>query len=574
MHPDFAKILQNFIRQYGSEKGRQYYYAWLNKHKLDDTKPYKNQDQLGECVGAFCESFRWLDEPLIKYYKEDKDAKYYKCMALTCNVSMNRNNYQGLDTATAGSIRWRPLNLNHNPETTLPFPENRVDYAELEDNGLETIIRIHNDQREIQRKIEKGDILHPSIEGEPRGMEFSDEGRSPLKWNFTALALLEKDVTLPGDPLTYLVPIAVNESMGSSLLESLSLEGDDNMNEEEKLDEATTEPSELKEDYEAPFGVTVCGQCTFFEDMVNTTTKIQHATGGDSADITRTEGSFGPGVGKCRIAEAGGVSKFVKKNDPACTDAAPRASPTGPERTIENKDDGVNEIEEIEKKALEATYEARLADKDEKILAEQKKVSDEMERRLLKEREISDISLKLNEKTRELTDVATKLDLRTQERDELRAKVDELNEEIGKLRVGIDITDKDVKEIQDENDSYKRIIEKLKETSLTQEQKLLEQTRRSNDESEKRASAVQKAENAVNDKIRIQQEAAQLREEFTQKLQEYTELSQRLSDSSKRELKLQGEVTEMRKKMDEYINSIRELKQELSKRPKTVRVKI
>ena len=39
MSDDFERILQNFIRQYGQEKGKQYYYAWLNKHNLDDTKP-------------------------------------------------------------------------------------------------------------------------------------------------------------------------------------------------------------------------------------------------------------------------------------------------------------------------------------------------------------------------------------------------------------------------------------------------------------------------------------------------------------------------------------------------------
>ena len=115
MSDDFERILQNFIRQYGQEKGKQYYYAWLNKLHLDDTKPYKNKDQLTECQGPLCESFRWLDEPLIRFYKEDKEAKYYKCLALTANISMNRNDYTDLDDHTAGSIRWRPLNLNHRP---------------------------------------------------------------------------------------------------------------------------------------------------------------------------------------------------------------------------------------------------------------------------------------------------------------------------------------------------------------------------------------------------------------------------------------------------------------------------
>ena len=526
MSDDFERILQNFIRQYGKEKGTQNYYAWLNKLHLDDTKPYKNKDQLTECQGPLCESFSWLDEPLIQFYKEDKEAKYYKCLALTANISMNRNDYTDLDDHTAGSIRWRPLNLNHRPETQLAFPDNRVDYAQKEDRGLETVIRIHNSRKDIQRKIENGEIVHPSIEGEPRGMRVTDTGRSPLKWNFTALALLEKDVTLPGDPLTYLVPIAVNESMGSSLLESLSMEGDDNMNEKSK-------PEQVTEDYDGVYGLTVCGQCTFFNDMTNTTTEIPHVTPEDSVQITRTEGTFGPGVGKCSVAEAAGtVSPFVKKNDPACTDGRLRVSPTGPERTIENID-GEDIMNEIEKKALEADYEARLADKDEQILAEQLKLSAEVEARLIKERELSDMSVKLNAKTRELTDIETRMTLRREERDKLREEIDEKNKVITGMKVGIDITDKDLKYYKDQYDAYVRTTTTMKNSAITQEQKLLEQTRRANDEAEKRAAAVEVSKNANTDKVRIQQESAQLQAELTQKLQEQTDLSQRLHESTK-----------------------------------------
>ena len=36
---DFDKIYANFISKYGEKEGKNFYYAWLNKNKLDDTKP-------------------------------------------------------------------------------------------------------------------------------------------------------------------------------------------------------------------------------------------------------------------------------------------------------------------------------------------------------------------------------------------------------------------------------------------------------------------------------------------------------------------------------------------------------
>jgi len=39
-HPDFIKIYNRFIKQYGEEKGKSFYYAWLKKKGYDDTKPF------------------------------------------------------------------------------------------------------------------------------------------------------------------------------------------------------------------------------------------------------------------------------------------------------------------------------------------------------------------------------------------------------------------------------------------------------------------------------------------------------------------------------------------------------
>ena len=238
LHTDFRRILSNFIKQYGDGIGLDKFAEWVKRHGLKPEKPYNNQVQLGECYGTFCESFRWLDEPLISYYKSDDTGKYYRCVALTANTSMNLNDYSDIPEfkAAAGTITWRPLNLNHDHSKFLPFPDNRVDYAAFEDDRLETIIRIDNSRRDVQRMIENGEILHPSIEANPRGMTVTDR-KTPHKWNYTALALLQKGVTLPGDPLTYLEPLPLNESMGRSLVESLSMEQEE---EELSTDKYTT----------------------------------------------------------------------------------------------------------------------------------------------------------------------------------------------------------------------------------------------------------------------------------------------------------------------------------------------
>ena len=43
LHPDFQAIYDNFIKQYGDEKGKDIYYAYLHNENLDDTKSLASQ---------------------------------------------------------------------------------------------------------------------------------------------------------------------------------------------------------------------------------------------------------------------------------------------------------------------------------------------------------------------------------------------------------------------------------------------------------------------------------------------------------------------------------------------------
>jgi len=212
MHKDFEHILANFKRFYGAN-GLEKFKTWLKLHDLNPSKPYREHDQLGG--GELSEAWRWAGS-FINRYREDETGVFYRCLALTANLSMNRNDYTDVDevSRSAASLSWRPLNLNHDKDMMLPFPQNRVDLARYEDGAVECIIRVDSEARHpetdmrIIDMISNGDIIHVSIEGMPRKIDKVGDLVKPTGITFLALALLEKDVTLPGDPLTYLEPLA------------------------------------------------------------------------------------------------------------------------------------------------------------------------------------------------------------------------------------------------------------------------------------------------------------------------------------------------------------------------------
>jgi len=205
-HPDFEKIYRQFMKRYcGSpdnecEKGRQIYYAWLNAHGLDDTKPYRKPQ----------EAFKWA-EPTIKFAREDEEAKYYKVEALFPVSSMNMNLYSEEELLrSARTLIGKPVNMNHES----PLEEVEIIDAEFEDGAVEALLRVSRDAefngKKIIDMIENDEILHVSVEGSCRNRKMqsmNDEiGFSCEGLVLTGLALLQKDV-LPGVPLTRIQPV-------------------------------------------------------------------------------------------------------------------------------------------------------------------------------------------------------------------------------------------------------------------------------------------------------------------------------------------------------------------------------
>ncbi len=613
VHVDFIKVLSDFIKIFGKKEGHKKYDEMVVSYKLDVSKPYTNQDQIKECWGGLCEAYNWA-KPLIRYLKADKEAKYWKVRALTANVSMGpaRADYTDLVELerAAPTLTWRPLNLNHDHSKTLPFPENRVDWAEYEDNAVECIIRIHNSQPEVQQALENGDIVNPSIEGEPRGGYRTKDGRRvPKFYNFTALALLEKGVTLPGVPATYgFEPLVFNESLGRSLAESLSMERDreeePEMSEDEKGIEKQTDVAKLAEDMseeeikakiadvqrqidalpdtktdpkyeilyaemhawkdaladlikkkalgEAMYGMDICGQCKFFMDLSNTTETIPAVMGAESdAKVSITKGAIGTGVGRCSITE-----KLTRKNDSACTDARPREQATDLDRTKETIGEMVmkDNIRELEEKVLRVEQ------------AKSQEIEDHVKTKM-----------DLTEATDKITRVTQGLAVEQNKNVRLRESIRELTGKLEKASNTIPELEVRLKTAEDSAVFYKEANKGLEEKFEVQKKSLVEAkdevTRvliKTNEEATKRATAVQEAINAEQEKGRLSKEVAELTERIAELTREVSNTAQIRAETAKQNLNDQLLIKELREKDEEKTKTIRELKRRISKTPREI----
>jgi hypothetical protein len=239
-HSDFQKIFDAFMWRYCKDhkeckEGKDYYYAWLNKLGLDDTKPYQNPQ----------EKFSWT-KPYLKFLKEDEKAKYFKCEALFPLSSMNNNVYTKDELLQAArSLVGKTVDLNHTDEK---LPEVTIYDAQYEDNCVECLLRVEKESKAL-KLIEKEEILQVSIEADClRGTEQTPEGNVCHGLVFTGLALLTKD-TLPGVPLTRILPV-------EKLVESFTVTSVTNLNEPNSQNQ-TPKPKQM---------ANVCGTCNWIVD--------------------------------------------------------------------------------------------------------------------------------------------------------------------------------------------------------------------------------------------------------------------------------------------------------------------
>lgn len=184
-HPDFEKIYQHFLKNYG-ERGEEVYYRWLKKLGYDDTKPLEGQR--GE------EGFNWMGtveaprENLVKGEALHPVKTYHPEEWPEVRVYLEEELAKSAET-----LMGKPLLLDH--YLVLP-PPNRVVYAAYGDGGLEYVAEVDD---EVARMVRDGLIRHCSVEFDWERLERLD-GVAPRGIEFTGLSLL-KDIE-PGDPRT------------------------------------------------------------------------------------------------------------------------------------------------------------------------------------------------------------------------------------------------------------------------------------------------------------------------------------------------------------------------------------
>lgn len=207
IHPDFQRILVTFISHFRDGTGLERFSQFITNNALDIARKYHPFNQ-------FNESFQWV-KPLIQHYKSDKDAKYYLIRALTANLSMNENDYSDYQrlVRAAPSMKFKPCNYNHDPERWIAYPRTRVDMVGMEDLAMELTLRVDNRDHYLQMQIDHDPsvprdewINHPSIQG-------YENVAGEIE--YLGLALLERGYQLPGDPLTEIVPLILNEGIRS-----------------------------------------------------------------------------------------------------------------------------------------------------------------------------------------------------------------------------------------------------------------------------------------------------------------------------------------------------------------------
>ncbi|HDQ05713.1 MAG TPA: hypothetical protein ENN36_03190 [Candidatus Bathyarchaeota archaeon] len=183
-HEEFQKIYQNFIDQYGAEEGEEKYFAWLNEHGYDDTKPMPKKE--GFSWAGSIKEMPGVDNlirgqalhPLRTVHPEEwPEVREYLEEELE---------------KSAHTLTGKPLVLDH-----CQVLEGKVFGAEYEDGSIEYVAQLNDPN--VMELVKNGAIKHCSVEFEWKSLE-QVNGVAPRGINFTGLSLLR--MFQPGDQKT------------------------------------------------------------------------------------------------------------------------------------------------------------------------------------------------------------------------------------------------------------------------------------------------------------------------------------------------------------------------------------
>jgi len=521
---------------------------FIKQNGLDETKPYTVEAQiLGEKLR---ESFEWT-EPLIKYWKHDKEAKYYKVRLLTANISMNQADYTKSEDMqfAASNMGWRPLNIDHDHKLRLPFPRNRLEVGQVseEGNSIEAVIRVDNQDKKIQDMIQAREIVHPSIEAHPIcGLALQDGKKIPTcGYYIDEAALLRKEYQLPGDPLSYVYPVPINEALAVSLVESLqthdhgeSLEDlKENITPRGEKIKMTKKEEKIQEQFaDLPDGAFAC-------ILGEGDSKIRKLPIQDAAHTRNAMARYNQAAG-CKTAEVKAkICSAAKKFNVENAFEKGGFCYTG-EESVETVEDVQKQLVEKDEKIARLT--TKIADLTEENLSLQKDVDNKDSKltalnkiHLEDETQIAKLE-KTNAKHKE-REAKHKENLRKsdEENTELKNKVAELEGVIGEQK--IDMAEKDRK-----IESLKQDSVKLNEKYGQSQEQLAVTKRQLNEESSKRAKASQSEINTSKELSEARQEIAVLTEEKATQTRENSDLSDSIAKQSKTILHKDKEIAELK----------------------------
>jgi hypothetical protein len=189
----------------------------------------------------------------FELFEQEDNTKVWNVKAISATITGNKREYTREELQLgARSLSFRPLNINHDVNQTLPFPENQTLEMEYDINEDAVVGRIQVTDETINKMIEAEQINKLSIEQVPTKGENCTKSKCTQKGvTFTALALLTNNVEA-GDPTTKITP-AQTESVNEDevfVCEKCKVEFDslDELNEhyKEKHPENSSDNTELK----------------------------------------------------------------------------------------------------------------------------------------------------------------------------------------------------------------------------------------------------------------------------------------------------------------------------------------
>jgi len=175
------------------------------------------------------------------------------------------------------------------------------------------------------------------------------------------------------------------------------------------------------------YGMDICGQCRFFEDLSDSTKTAPAATGqATDSEVTISQGAIGPGVGRCSVDK-----ELKRKNDSACSDGRPREGATDLDRTKEKTIEEMIMKSELEDVKAELLRERLAHREDIDIINERTKeltiAKDTLAR---KEKELAVLTGDNTRLKKDRRDLTEKLDRESEDKQRAELKVDGLEKDL------------------------------------------------------------------------------------------------------------------------------------------------